>query len=1011
MICLNWNYRGLGNPRAVRTLRELIRSRKPDAIFLIETLVHVNKIEEIRIQIGFVGAFTVDRKGRGGGIAFLWKAPNTYSLLDYSNNHINVQVCDDEKGHWRLTGFYGYPDRSRRRDSWNLLHAIYASSRLSWCCIGDFNDMLSLEDKRGRLDHPNWLLAGFRETISDCHLHEISIIGSCFTWERDRGTKVWWLGLFSDTKLRNLVAPVSDHNPILLETVSVSCVHRLLRFRFENGWLREPGLNKTVEDAWSLSRMGDVSSRLDQDIAQCKAVIERLRDNNIPSNIETVKEKKIELLKLLGQEEDYWRQRSKSFCFRDGDANTKYFHTATSMRKRTNRTSRLMDDEGNWHDYPSSLCQVVQDYFRKLFSLSSISDSDNEKLLSPFSFEEFKEVVFQMHPDKSPDIFQAVVFWLSREEFPASLNDTTIVLIPKCESPKTMKDLRPISLCNVLYKIVSKVLANRLKVLPNIISNAQFAFVFANVTFFPLIYLFCVEGLSALMYKVERECLISGCRICRGVPIFFFFKAEERECNAMKNILKVYEEASRQTTNFQKSGVFFSSNVPQDVKARVTSVLGVVNPINTGRYLGLPSLIGRKNKERLQDWKSKLLSCAGKEILIKSMAQAVPSYCMSTFMIHVSFSKELERMMNSFWWGNSNSNGGGIKWLRWEKLCARKEEGGMGFRDMQAFNLAMLTKQGWNILSNPYVLVCRVFKAKYFPRHSRIVLEKGYRWRIGNGQHIRVWDDPWLKEMGNFKVDSPRVEGLEDIVVSDLWIPGHKEWDVEMIHEIFGPRDASAILNIPLSYASQEDRLIWHFSPNGVYSVKSGYRVARDLNTTISQAVISSGWDKLWKLPIPPKVKSFVWRVCRECLPHISCHLCNTNVENLSHVLLSCPYAQACWSKASININVSNHASFADCLLEFLVETDYDKSGRAGASGLNVTPSCGEIILSYLIMLLLRVCSFSMIGSKLKYRSGWAWLLILTTKVIVIGVLSLLVPSSVMLMLSLSRAVTSLGLG
>nr|DAD38904.1 TPA_asm: hypothetical protein HUJ06_013226 [Nelumbo nucifera] len=954
MICLSWNY----------------------VIFLIETLVHVNKIEEIRIQVGFAGAFAVDREGRGGGIAFLWKAPNMCSLLDYSNNHINVQVCDDEKGPWRLTSFYGYPDRSRRRDSWNLLRAICASSRLPWCCIGDFNDMLSLEDKRGRLDHPNWLLAGFHETISDCHLHEISII------ERiDRAfASGEWLGLFSDAKLQNLVAPISDHNPILLETVSVSRVHRQLHFRFENGWLWEPGLNKMVEDAWSLLRMGDKFTR---DIAQCKAVIERLRDNNIPSDIETIKEKKIELLKLLGQEEDYWYQRSNSFWLRDGDANTKYFHTAASTRKRTNRISRLMDDEGNWHDDPSSLCQVVQDYFRKLFSLSSshaidgfdfvdckVLDSENEKLLSPFSFEEFKESVFQMHPNKSlspdglnpafyqkfrpligKDIFQAAVSWLSRKEFPVLLNDTTIVLILKCESPKTMKDLRPISLCNVLYKIISKVLANRLKVLlPNIISNAQFAFMLGRAIIdnvlvaFELIHfmrrknwvfsdkwirliMLCVTTVSysvafngmevgpIILGRGLRQgdplspylfilCLISGCRICRDAPSvshllfaddsFFFFKVEEMECNAMKNILKVYEEASGQAINFQK-------------------------------YLGLPSLIGRKKEvfrfirdhlwQRLQGWKSKLLSRAGKEILIKSVAQDVPSYYMSTFMIPDSLNKELERMMNSFWWGNSNSNDGGIKWLRWEKFCVRKEEGGIGFRDMQAFNLAMLAKQGWNILSNPDALVCRVLKAKYFPRgdflaaqcghnssytwksiwHSRIVLEKGCRWRIGNGQHIRVWDDLWLKEIGNFKADSPRVEGLEDIVVSDLWIPGHMEWDVEMIHELFGPRDA----------------------------IKSGYRVARDLNTTISQAVILGGWDKLWKLPIPPKVKSFVWQVCRE---YTSCHLCNTNVESLSHVLLSCPYAQACWSKAGISVNVLNHASFANCLLEFLAEIDFDKS-------------------------------------------------------------------------------------
>jgi hypothetical protein len=103
----------------------------------------------------------------------------------------------------------------------------------------------------------------------------------------------------------------------------------------------------------------------------------------------------------------------------------------------------------------------------------------------------------RIYPDKSPgpdgfnpafyqrfwehcgdDIFAAASSWLDRGYFPSSLNETNICLIPKCDNPTSMKDLRPISLCNVLYKIVSKVLANRLKsCLDKLVSQEQSAFV------------------------------------------------------------------------------------------------------------------------------------------------------------------------------------------------------------------------------------------------------------------------------------------------------------------------------------------------------------------------------------------------------------------------------------------------------------------------------------------------------------------------------------------------------
>ena len=92
-------------------------------------------------------------------------------------------------------------------------------------------------------------------------------------------------------------------------------------------------------------------------------------------------------------------------------------------------------------------------------------------------------------------------------------------------------------------------------------------------------------------------------------------------------------------------------------------------------------------------WKGRLLSCVGREILIKAVAQATPTYTMSCFKLPNSLCKELNSMMGNFWWGQKDKERK-MAWVTWEKLCTPKEEGGMGFRDLKAFNLALLAKQG-----------------------------------------------------------------------------------------------------------------------------------------------------------------------------------------------------------------------------------------------------------------------------------------------------------------------------
>ncbi|XP_062020957.1 uncharacterized protein LOC133737420 [Rosa rugosa] len=134
-------------------------------------------------------------------------------------------------------------------------------------------------------------------------------------------------------------------------------------------------------------------------------------------------------------------------------------------------------------------------------------------------------------------------------------------------------------------------------------------------------------------------------------------------CRELLEVLQIYRRASGQLVNFAKISVGFSKNVSEEMKEEISGTLGVEVVASHEKYLGLPTYVGRKKtstfhyiKERLAKklsaWQGKLFSGAGKDILIRVVAQALPTYAMSVFQLTKSFCDDLEQMCAKFWWGS-----------------------------------------------------------------------------------------------------------------------------------------------------------------------------------------------------------------------------------------------------------------------------------------------------------------------------------------------------------------------
>ncbi|XP_035544636.1 uncharacterized protein LOC118348020 [Juglans regia] len=884
-----------------------------------------------------------------------------------------------------------------------------------------------------------------------------------------------WAHLYKEYWVEVLVGRCSDHRPLLL--VLSKKDRNIWRgkkvFRYEAGWAKDEECEGVIRREWDKGEeRGEKSLNFMNLLDNCSKALGQWNNQNKFNRVRAIKEK-TEVLKKLQEDE--------------GRHNSAEIKRVQRERRRKNSISQVLDDRGRVFRGQVEVDEAFRSYFERLFSTSNpntaamekclqnivprVTSEMNEKLSRPFSKLEIEVVIKSMAPLKSPgpDGFGACFYqnhWatvgdkvcstvldlLNGKTSFSSVNHTYIVLIPKSKDPKLVTEYRPISLCNVIYKVASKVIANRLKeVLSASISANQSAFIpgriitdnvmvayevlhsmkvskkgkkgsmaikldmskaydriewpyviavmkrlgfcegwtslilkcISSVSFSvlingtpgevllpsrglrqgdplsPYLFILCAEGLSSLLNNSDLRGNTKGISVARhGLRVnhllfaddcILFCRASVEEWRKMQDLLLIYEKASGQFLNKEKTAVFFSSNTSVEVKRKILVEGGAIVQGSYDKYLGLPTMVGRSKyntfrslKERvwqkISNWKNFFLSGAGKEVMIKAVLQAIPSYTMSVFMLPKRLCKEINVMLSRFWW-KSQKNSSGIIWRSWERMSQSKEGGGLGFRNLSSFNSALLAKQARRILQNPSSMVATIFKQKYFRSSSLLeaklrrapsqiwrsiwssldLLKEGLRWRVGDGQNINIWGQRWLPTPSSFRVQSPNPLLNTCVLVKDLMFEGRKVWNEGFIKSIFSEEEADLIISIPLSKRDVDDRMIWGPSKKGIFSVKSAYHLEESRSRvskgeSSEQNGLGKLWKSIWRLNIPGSTKNFLWKAgnnllatrknlrSKRIVEDSRCPICLQEEETVMHVLWQCPAANDVWSGSVISV-------------------------------------------------------------------------------------------------------------
>lgn len=1038
----NWNVRGLHNPAKRRTVAKLIADLKCNIVCLQETKLEMMDIILVAESVGarFSDNFVYKpAAGSRGGILIACSDDFSVEPLLSIPDEFSITATITDKSNnasWSITAVYGPQNTPDKLRFLTELAALKPLVLKEWLVLGDFNLICKAEEKSNT--NVNFRLMGqFRNTIDLLEMRDLPLCGKKFTWSNERAgttlTRIDRMLISNDWELRYpqyqlspASSAVSDHSPLLLKKMDVKVFKG---FRFEAYWLKLQDIDEVVSLSWNKPlASAEPVRRLHAKLARTALALKRWEkkiksasnlafnvENEVIFNLDLAMEErelseaewslrrklKARLLGIAAMGRIAWRQRSRITKIKASDASSKLFHLRANGRRRKNHIPSLQSQNGAVTDHKLKE-EILLNHFKSLMGTRDSGrltinwaqlqhpTADLQHLELPFTEDEIKGAVFDLHDEKAPgpDGFIGKFFkrfWsLIKDDLVAAvhqlfclrggnwrlLNSAHIVLLPKSTAARCASDFRPVSLIHSFAKIFCKLLANRLgPELQKLISCTQSAFIqgrsiqdnflYVQNTIknaykknIPLVFLkldfakafdsvhwpYLIDVMKAygfgqrwrdiicqLLASSSSRILLNGC----PGPAFTHLKGLRQGdplspmlfILAMDPLLRMLDAATargllepipqnavrmRASLYADDAAIFVSPNHSQIMATlsileafgnisglKINPAKCVAYPIRCHqvelqsmlpdfegpvgsfpcKYLGLPLSFRRlrridlqpfldKGAGRMSIWKGKLLNRTGRLDLINSVLSATITFFLTSFAPSGWFTRKFDKLRRNFLWNADEEAHGGKCLVNWKMICAPKNVGGLGIKDIQAFGRALRLRWPWfewDNLDRPWKgtpVPCEMADLNLFAACTSISL--------GDGLTAKFWSHRWLggnapKELapGLYNLARSKQLTVREALHNGSWMRGLRNINSAILMDSF----------IDLWWRLQEtvllprpDTISWNFSPNGEYSAKSAYLV--QFLTRIPQPHLHS----VWNIKAERKIKFFVWTLLQNRL-------------------------------------------------------------------------------------------------------------------------------------------------